>query len=133
MTLHDAFCVVLVAEDEVLIQNVVRMVLEREGYAVLTASDGVEALAISRRYPGVIHALITDVRMPRVDGIELADRIRKERPSTKILVISAETSTHSMEVLQSLLNAEFLRKPFLPSILRDKVNQLLAGDCVRAA
>jgi CheY-like chemotaxis protein len=57
--------VVLVAENEVTVQNVARIVLEKAGYFVLTASDGEEALTISRRLPATINALVSDIRASR--------------------------------------------------------------------
>jgi CheY-like chemotaxis protein len=64
--------VVLVAEDEVMIRNIVRIALEEMGVSVLTASDGKEALELSRKFPGTIHALVSDVVIPNLDGSEPA-------------------------------------------------------------
>jgi DNA-binding response OmpR family regulator len=112
--------VVLIAEDEVTIQNVARIVLEKDGYFVLTASDGAEAMTISREYPGTIHALLTDVKMPRVDGLELAKEVRQMRPSIKILIMSGQIEDPLVR------GAAFLRKPFGPSLLRERMRLLLA-------
>ena len=72
-----------------LILNIVRIVLESEGYFVLAANDGEEALNISRQYPGTIHALLSDVNMPNADGFQLREQILFERPGTKVLLMSA--------------------------------------------
>jgi len=72
--------VVLIAEDDVLIRNVARLVLESEGYFILTAQNGDEALTISRLYPGTIHALLSDVVMPKLDGLKLREMVLKEPP-----------------------------------------------------
>jgi CheY-like chemotaxis protein len=69
--------VILIAEDDVIIRNFVRVVLEKQGYFVLTACDGEEALALSRQYPGNIDALLSDVVMPKMDGLIL----REETPA----------------------------------------------------
>ena len=61
--------VVLVAEDDVLVRNLINVVLSRAGYAVLLAADGEEALQISRHYAGEINLLLSDVMMPRMDGL----------------------------------------------------------------
>ena len=76
---------VLIAEDEVLIRNVARLVLESDGYLVLTASDGEEALEISHRSPSTIDILLSDIIMPGIDGLELREHIIATRPETKIL------------------------------------------------
>jgi DNA-binding response OmpR family regulator len=112
--------VVLVAEDEVTIQNVARIVLEKDGYFVLTASDGIEAMSISSEYPGTIHALLTDVRMPRMDGLELIKNIRQTRPSMKIIIMSGQIED------PLVAGTVFLRKPFGPSFLRERMRLLLA-------
>src|SRR5438093_11221235 len=61
--------VILIADDEVMIQNIVRVTLEQEGYFVLTAENGEAALVMSRQYPGRIHLLLTDVGMPNMSGV----------------------------------------------------------------
>jgi two-component system, cell cycle sensor histidine kinase and response regulator CckA len=115
-------CVILIAEDEVTVRNFIRFVLEAEGHEVLAAADGAEALELSRQYHGTIDLLITDVIMPRLDGLSLIAQICAERPDLRILVISGKTPTEST---MGDLRLPFLRKPFLPNALRDKVRQLL--------
>src|SRR5579863_2128622 len=80
--------VILLVDDEPMIRNVARITLEAEGYFILTASDGNEAMFISGKFPGTIHALLSDIRMPKMDGLELRKRIQKERPIIKILLMS---------------------------------------------
>jgi two-component system, cell cycle sensor histidine kinase and response regulator CckA len=67
--------VILVVDDEVMIRNAVRLVLEGKGYFILTAHDGEEALHLSRKFPGTIHGVLSDVKMPIMDGVELRERI----------------------------------------------------------
>ena len=115
-------CVILVAEDEVTVRNLVRHVLEAEGHEVLAAADGEEALTISRQYAGTIDMLITDVVMPRLDGLSLVAEIRKHRPDLRVLVISGKTSA---ELRVDKVAVPYLRKPFVPSVLRAKVREML--------
>lgn len=110
----------LIAEDEGLITTVARLVLEREGYLVLTAEDGEEALNVSREFPGSIHALVADVRMPKMDGIELRKRIIAERPGIKVLLTSAFVGETPIK------GCPFLAKPFDISVLKRRMRQLLA-------
>ena len=110
--------VILVADDEVLIRNVAQTVLESEGYFVLSANDGEEALYISRQYPGTIHALLSDVKMPKTDGLQLREQILFERPGTKVLLMSGQIESPSE-------NIPFLRKPFGPAVLKERIRQLL--------
>jgi len=117
-------CVILIAEDEVMVRNVVRHILHAEGHQVLAAADGYEALELSRQYDGVIDMLITDVKMPRMDGLALIDKLIKERPAIRILVMSAHTSE---ELRGQQAGYGFLRKPFPPRLFRDKVREVLSG------
>src|SRR5260221_2122932 len=116
MTASSQF-VILVAEDDQLVRNVVRTKVTRAGYIVLDATDGAHALEISRGYDGLIHALLTDVIMPNMDGLELSDYITRERPGIKVLLMSGKISGESLAMGQSM---QFLRKPFLPKTLRER-------------
>ena|SRR6516165_5771969 len=116
--------VALVAEDEVLIRNLVSYLLRSDDFAVLTAADGEEALHISRSYKGDIHLLLTDYKMPNMNGVELIDCIRRERPETRVLIMSGHTSGL---IATQELGCEFLRKPFVPVALREKIRELLAN------
>jgi CheY-like chemotaxis protein len=61
----------LIAEDEVMVLNVARIALERAGYFLLTASDGQQALLLSRQFPAKIDLVISDIKMSKMNGIEL--------------------------------------------------------------
>jgi len=111
--------VILVAEDDVLVANVVRIILEAEGYFILTASDGEEALLVASQYNGHIHLLLSDIRMPKVDGFQLRERILFIRPEIRILFMSGETDRTSP--------VPCLRKPFPPKDLRETIRQTLGG------
>ena len=80
--------VILVADDEVLIRNLVTLLMQREGYFVLSAADGQEGLELSRKYPGTIDLVITDVQMPRLNGTDLCAHLLEDRPGIKVLVMS---------------------------------------------
>jgi two-component system cell cycle sensor histidine kinase/response regulator CckA len=67
---------ILIAEDDVIVQNIARMALESAGYFILTADNGEDALFLSRKYLGPIHLLLSDVRMPKMDGITLGSKSR---------------------------------------------------------
>src|SRR5215469_16411 len=84
--------VILVAEDEPLARNVVHLMLSKEGYDVLTANDGEEGLEIVDKFKDPIHLLLTDINMPKMNGLQLAERVRTLRPQTKIMIMSAATA-----------------------------------------
>jgi len=115
-------CVILIAEDEVMVRNLVRHILQAEGHEILAAADGYEALELSRRYAGTIDMLITDVKMPRMDGLALIEKLLKDRPNMRILVMSGHLSE---ELRGQEAGYAFLRKPFAPGLFRDKVREVL--------
>jgi CheY-like chemotaxis protein len=115
---------ILIAEDEPVVRNVIRSIIQREGYSFLVAADGAEAMTLSRAYPGDIHLLLTDVKMPKMNGLELAELIVKERSSIRVLVMSGETSS---EIRQANIKLPFLRKPFTPKPLLKELEEVLHG------
>ena len=115
--------VVLIAEDEVMIRNTARHILQEDGYEILFAADGGEALKISRNHSGNIDLLLTDVEMPNLDGISVFRQIVRERPDIRLLLMSGSTSAR-LEIPDSLC---FLPKPFDPPGLRSKVREALGS------
>jgi two-component system, cell cycle sensor histidine kinase and response regulator CckA len=99
--------VILVVDDDVMIRNVARITLEADGYFVLAAHDGEEALHIARKFPGTIHAVLSDVMMPKIDGLQLRERILTERPGVQVLLISGQMDSALP------LNVPFLAKPLV--------------------
>jgi two-component system cell cycle sensor histidine kinase/response regulator CckA len=114
--------VILLAEDDELVRTLIQNVLTREGYSILCATDGIEALSLSRTHPGPIELLLTDVKMPKMDGLQLREHIRRERPETKVLLMSGRMSG---EIPASDRAVNFLRKPFLVNALRTAKKTLL--------
>jgi PAS domain S-box-containing protein len=119
---------VLVVEDDDMVRHLVRETLEREGYTVIDANGPVEARRAANRYSGVIHLLITDVIMPRINGRELAARLLRRRANLKVLYMSGYTDSAiaSGGVLDS--DTAFLQKPFTPIALSAKVREVLESD-----
>jgi CheY-like chemotaxis protein len=115
--------VVLVAEDDALVRNLINTVLLRDGYSVLLASDGQEALEVSRGYSGDIDLLLSDVVMPRMNGLNLAESLRAERPAIRSLLMSGKLGSETIRIGPEM---DFLRKPFVPEELRQKLRELLS-------
>jgi len=116
--------VILVADDEVMIRNLVTLLLQEAGYVVLSASDGQEGLELSREYPGTIDLVVTDVDMPRLNGMDLRARLLEERPGIKVIVMSGSDMS---EILRQNVNLPFLPKPFDGDALLARVKVIL-GD-----
>jgi two-component system cell cycle sensor histidine kinase/response regulator CckA len=114
--------VILVAEDEMHVRTMIKTILHREGYEVLDAANGNEAVELSQTHRGPIDLLLTDVQMPHLDGVSAYQRIRAERTDIKVLFISG---AHP-ESLKLPEEASFLPKPFVTlDLLRSKVREVL--------
>src|SRR6266566_884933 len=101
--------VILVADDEVIIRNLVTILMQLEGYLVLAAADGQEGLELSRKYAGKIDLVITDMEMPRLNGRDLCAHLLEERPGIKVLVMSG---LDIAEIVSQNIHMQFLPKPF---------------------
>ena len=106
-------------------RSLTRYTLQMQGYAVLEASDGEDALRVAERHHGHIHLLMTDVVMPRMGGRRLVERLCQTQPGVKVLFLSGYTD--DAVVRHGVLEAEvaFLQKPFTPSALANKVREVL--------
>jgi CheY-like chemotaxis protein len=118
----------LVVEDEPSVRHLARGVLEAQGYEVLTASNGQDALHVARAHKGSpIRLAITDVIMPLMGGKVMAEWLKTAYPEMQILFTSGYTddaiSQHG--VLEA--GVELLPKPYTPSMLAHKVRELLDG------
>lgn len=116
---------VLVVEDQEPVLRLTRRVLEMQGYAVLAATDGPEALEVAQHHAGTIHILVTDVVMPGMSGREVGRRLAVARPGMRVLYLSgyADDSIVRHGVLEPGL--AFLQKPFTPEALSRRVRELL--------
>jgi two-component system cell cycle sensor histidine kinase/response regulator CckA len=116
---------VLVAEDEDAVRHIIAKALEARGYRVLTARDGVEALALACRHAGQIDLLVTDVVMPDMNGRELSRQLTEARPTVKTLYLSGYTDDAMLHrgVLQE--GVPFLQKPFSLDALACKVREVI--------
>ncbi len=116
---------VLVVEDEEALRNVTARMLSRNGYAVLTAQDGTEAIEIVNRHDGPIDLLVSDVVMPRMLGPEVADRITRLQPGVRVLFMSgyAQPVLGSQGTLES--DVELLEKPFSEPALLARIREIL--------
>jgi CheY-like chemotaxis protein len=115
--------VILVADDEELIRKIITAVVNCDGYRLLIGSDGAEALELSRQYQGHINLLISDIQMPGMTGIELAEQLARERPGMKVLLISGDPG---QEIIPERFH--FLPKPFLPEALLDAIGKLMQTE-----
>jgi CheY-like chemotaxis protein len=116
---------ILIVEDEETVRRLTREVLKTQGYTVLEARDGVEALSIFEQRDGTIDLMLTDVVMPRIGGAELARRVWSIRPDMKVVCMSGYTDDASIHHAVSGASIAFLQKPFTPAALARKVREAL--------
>jgi signal transduction histidine kinase len=121
----DNFETVLVVEDEEIVRELVCAVLEDQGYNVICACDGVEALKMAADFDGMIHLLVTDVIMPQMNGHELAEKLSRVRPEMKILYVSGYSDNDIGD--HGILDPRFelLQKPFTPHTLARKIRDVI--------
>ena len=116
---------IMVVEDDDGVRELVRLMLEANGYEVLTAHDADEAARVCTERPCAVDLLLTDVMMPDVNGRVLAERLGALAPAMRILFMSgySDEAVHRHGVLGD--NAAFLEKPFTERTLARKVREVL--------
>lgn len=123
---------ILVVDDDASIREVARRILVKYGYQVLTASDGAEALSVySGQENGKIRLVITDIRMPRMEGISLIRTLKKSNPEVSIIATSGLShmsgESERDEELRLLGVGNFLDKPFTAEDLLRVIHSEFAG------
>jgi two-component system cell cycle sensor histidine kinase/response regulator CckA len=120
---------ILLVDDEQMVRAYVRNILKSDGFDIVEAADGVEALAIIQQLDGAINLLLTDVRMPRMDGIELAHKVSDTYPHIPVLFISGYALDIEVEKNRHPKKAcGFVSKPFRPQPLREAVRKCIEGQ-----
>jgi CheY-like chemotaxis protein len=120
--------IILLVEDEYGVRKLVRKMLLQQGYRVLEAASGEEALRLSEQHGGSIHLLLSDVVMPNMSGRELAERLCAIRPELKVLYMTGYTEDAIVQhgVLET--GVAVLNKPFLSDALARKLRQVLESE-----
>jgi CheY-like chemotaxis protein len=115
--------VVLVVEDEALIRMVLADVLSDEGYTVIQASNGQEALKVVRGLPS-LDALVTDLQMPFVGGLAVAWAARKRWPKLPVIIASSALNAH--QAVEAVVGSHHVPKPFLPGLLGSQLVRMIS-------
>ncbi len=118
---------VLVVEDEAALREVTRRILARNGYQVITAVDGRDAVEVATAHAGRIDLIVTDVVMPQMLGKEAAERIQALYPTVRVLFMSGYTGgvLDTQGVLESGVN--LIEKPFTEASLLAKLREIITG------
>ncbi len=115
----------LLAEDEPAIRQSTREFLSMNGYIVLEAKNGTEALALAKSYKGTIDLLIADVVMPQMGGAKLAAELAPDRPKMRVLFVSGYAETTFQRHGAIDVTARFLQKPFSLKTLARKIREVI--------
>jgi CheY-like chemotaxis protein len=119
---------ILLVEDDDQVRSLVRTLLTSEGFRVLEARTGTEALSLVAEHDGSIDLLLADMLLPEVSGFEVASQLKVRYPAAKVLFMTGWVEGEIVQRCVSELNAAFLDKPFQPAKLRQIVKEMLAGS-----
>jgi len=117
--------IVVVVDDEDLVREMARKALDRQGYTVLGAANGLEAIDIFRRHPGRIAVAVLDLSMPAMSGEETLPELRRIRPETRVIISSGYSEAETMTQFRGQPVAGFLQKPYTATRIAEAVKAAL--------
>jgi two-component system, cell cycle response regulator CpdR len=123
---------ILIAEDEEALRGFIARALTQDGHAVTTANDGAEALEVLARERGAFELLLTDIRMPVMDGIALALAAARDHPTVTILLMTGYADQRERAHGLDALIHDVVAKPFSLGTIRAAVNGALTAGARRA-
>ena len=112
--------VVLVVDDAPSVREYVKTVLQEEGFEIIEASDGIDGYNLIQEFGSGIALVITDVIMPKMDGVSLAESVRELFPTMPVLLMTGYASTHRLPI-----ESVVLQKPFSPDALVEAVRKVI--------
>jgi DNA-binding NtrC family response regulator len=115
---------VLIAEDEANMRRVLSALLERDGFRTLEAADGAAALETLAREP--VDAILTDLRMPKVNGLELLEAVRRKHPEIPVIMLTAHGTVGSAVEALKQGAFDYLTKPFDPDEIRQVMEKAVS-------
>jgi two-component system cell cycle response regulator CpdR len=122
---------ILIAEDEEGLRSLVARALSQDGHAVVTANDGAEALDVLTREQGAFELLLTDIRMPIMDGIALALAAARDHPNVAILLMTGYADQRERASNLDALIHDVIPKPFSLATIRGAVRDAIAAAATR--
>jgi DNA-binding NtrC family response regulator len=123
---------ILVVDDETAVRHFARRVLEREGYGVIEATDGAEALDLVQADEATVELVVSDIVMPRLNGVELMEALATSRPDLPVILMSGYASAALTE-LGIAAPCSIIPKPFSPERLLEEVQRCIRTGSKPAA
>ncbi|MBF0106258.1 MAG: response regulator [Deltaproteobacteria bacterium] len=121
---------ILVADDEDIVRELIQNILEEEGFEVVKARDGREAMALFKEAP--FNIVITDLLLPQMNGEELVGSIKQIKANTDVIVVTGYSNVSMVVGVMKMGVTEFIRKPFQPTELVLAVKKVLEGQRLRS-
>ena len=118
---------ILLVDDDLTVLSLLQVALARCGYQVIVASDAAEALQRHEAEQGAIDLLITDMKMPKMSGTELAERLRQRYPELPIVFISGDPGAEDQLRDEGFSNSLFVQKPFVATDLIERLPSVLGS------
>ena len=115
----------LVVEDELMLLDLLKMLFEDEGYTVLTAMDGEQAINVFQAYRDSIALVLSDMGLPRLGGWEVFQRLREMNPNVQVILASGFVDAAVREDMMKRGAADVLQKPYVPQLILDLVRKTL--------
>jgi CheY-like chemotaxis protein len=119
---------ILVVDDDRSVRDLIKRMLEPEGYSVLTADGGKAAIKIASDPDVLVDILVTDIIMPHMNGKELANRISSMKPYIKVIFISAYTADLILTHNLCPEGSDFIKKPFSKESLLEKISRVWSSS-----
>ncbi len=123
---------ILLVEDESAVRHATSEFLTLQGYKVLQAKDGLDAISVAKQHHGPIHLVVTDVVMPNMSGGQLATEISTLRPDAKLLFVSGYAGQTVLDHKVFDLDTNFLQKPYTLKQLSGKIRNALEPSSPKA-
>jgi DNA-binding NtrC family response regulator len=118
---------ILIVEDEAGVRRLITQLLQRHGFSTVAAEDGREAIAVLSAAERPISLVLTDIRMPNINGLELERLVRERWPGLPVLLMSGEVTREWVVEVVHDPTIRLLRKPFTPEDLFEAVHETLHG------
>jgi len=119
---------ILLVEDEAMLQELLKAVLEEEGYQVETASDGEAAVEIFRQKKNEISLVLSDMGLPKLGGWEMFEKLRSIQPGVKVILASGYVDAEMREEAIKKGAKDFVQKPYIPAAILQRLREVLDSE-----